>query len=154
MRRTHFIFFIRCFAGLASALALTTLVFPLSAQPVSNAHPYYDVSREITLTGTVSSVLTKPSKGMIIGTHLLLLTSSGTVDASLGRFAMSGNQPFLVTPGQQIEVTGITKTLNHRQVLIVRLAKSNGETYTVRDQRGLAIRSRTRAHAATKGESR
>ncbi|MFY9703173.1 MAG: hypothetical protein WAK02_13540, partial [Terriglobales bacterium] len=36
--------------------------------------PYYDIAKEVTLTGTVSTVLTRPSAGMIAGSHLVLAT--------------------------------------------------------------------------------
>ena len=105
----------RLFAGLSAGLSaglcagICTMAFvslialqsPVQAQTAAGeaqttettkvAGPFgYDASREVTLSGTVSSVLAKPSKGMIMGSHLLLATPSGPVDASVGRFGLRG----------------------------------------------------------------
>jgi hypothetical protein len=81
--------------------AQTTVVAIGAATPLS-----YDVTEEVTLTGTVSSVLMKAAPGMIVGSHLLLATPSGPVDASLGRFGLQGAGAASVAAGQQIEATG------------------------------------------------
>ncbi|MGB8782747.1 MAG: hypothetical protein WCD02_06495, partial [Terriglobales bacterium] len=49
----------------------------------STAPSRYSLADEVTLTGTVSSVFTKAAPGMIAGSHLLLATPSGPVDAAL-----------------------------------------------------------------------
>src|SRR5712692_4292258 len=107
------------------ALALLFLISstaPVQAQTAAietrPAEPYYDVAREVTLKGTVSSVLTKPSPGMIMGSHLLLVTASGEVDAGSGRFGLLGKGALAVAAGQQVEVTGVMKTLMGRQVFV------------------------------------
>ena len=96
-------------AGLPTGLLLAVLAVPLVAQPASEAHPYYDQRQEVTLKATVSSVLTRPEPGMIIGSHLLLSTPSGTVDASLGRFGLEGKGALSVTAGDvlKVQLTGV-----------------------------------------------
>jgi hypothetical protein len=142
------------FTGRAVAfLASISLVAPAYAQtPAAAARPTvsigpfsYDVSKETTLTGTVSSVLAKPSAGMIMGAHLLLETASGTVDASLGRFALWGDAALSVSAGQLIQVTGVMKTLQGQQVFLVRTVKVNDRVYTIRDEHGHALSPQTRA---------
>jgi len=76
----HFISFLR------PVQAQTTEIATKAARPFS-----YNFTEEITLTGTVPSVLTKATPGTIVGSHLLLATLSGLVDASLGRFGLRGN---------------------------------------------------------------
>jgi hypothetical protein len=139
------------------ALALLPLIFSL---PLVQAEtrvvgtrtvaPYYDLSKEVTLNGTVSSVLTKPSKGMAAGSHLLLKTSSGPVDASLGRFGLQGHGALSVEAGRQVEVTGVMKTLNGRQVFVTRTVKVGDEVYTMRNQHGNPVSPQTRARANSK----
>jgi len=133
------------FAGVC-ALALLFLISPQPlaqaqiAAETRTARPFtYDVTQEVTLSGTVSSVLTKPAAGMIMGSHLLLATPSGPVDASLGRFGLLGKGAVSVTAGQQIEVTGVMKTLNDKQVLLVRTVKTGGQIYTIRNQHGFPV---------------
>ena len=96
----------------------------------------------------------KPSAGMIMGSHLLLATPSGPVDASLGRFGLLGKGAVSVTAGQQIEVTGVMKTLNDKQVLLVRTVKTGGQIYTIRNQHGFPVppQARERASRKTAGE--
>jgi hypothetical protein len=141
------------FTGLC-ALALLSLISstaPVQAQTAAietrPAAPYYDVAREITLKGTVSSVLTKPSPGMIMGSHLLLATASGEVDASLGRFGLVGKGALSVAAGQQVEVTGVMKTLMEKQVFVARTVKVGEQVYTMRNQHGFQVSPQTRERA-------
>jgi hypothetical protein len=139
-------------AGLLIGLLFAILVVPFNAQPVGS-YPYYDISKEVTLSGTVSSVLVRPERGMIWGSHFLLSTVSGTVDASLGRWGLQGNGALSVSPGQQVEVTGIMKTFNNREVFLVRSAKAGGKVYTLRNVHGIEVSPQTRERAAQKGKS-
>ncbi len=92
------------------AIFLISSPLPVGAQTAPGAAKAaqtsgYQISEEVTLTGTVSSVLAKSAPGMMVGSHLLLETRSGPVDASLGRFGLMGNGAPSVAVGQQIEVT-------------------------------------------------
>jgi len=113
----------------------------------------YELSKETTLSGTVSSVLEKPSPGMIMGAHLLLETSSGTVDASLGRFALMGRDALSVSAGQRIEITGVMKTLQGKQVFLVRLVKANDLVQVIRNKRGLPLSPQTRERLRQSGQT-
>lgn len=131
-------------AVLSVTMGMAILSAPANAQVVAEAHPFYEVAREVTLQGTVSKVLAKPGVGMIFGSHLLLQTGSGELDASLGRWAMQGKGAVPLTAGQQVELTGVVKTLIKRQVLIVRTVKLGGQVYTIRNQNGVEVSPRTR----------
>ena len=144
------------FAGLC-ALALLSLVSgltPMQAQTraveTRHAEPYYDVAKEVTLKGTVSSVLTKHSVGMIAGSHLMLETSSGPVDASLGRFGLQGKGALSVAAGEQVEVTGVMKTLRDRQVLVVRTVQAGHRVYPMRNEHGIPVPPQARGRAGQK----
>jgi hypothetical protein len=150
----------RC--GLA-LLALFVIQVPAWAQTAaatttSDRPFHYDVSKEITLNASVTSVLKTPSRGMTMGSHLMLATSSGTVDASLGRFAFRGVNPLSVTAGEHVEITGVMKTINSRQVLLVRTVKVNNHLYTLRNQSGTPLMSHGRPPSpeliATRGGQR
>ena len=107
--------------------ALTVLLVISSLRPVQaqttsgvarTAAPFdYDVRDEVTVPGTVTSIVTKAAPGMIAGSHLLLATSSGPVDASLGRFGLHGYGAASVAAGQQIEVTGVMRTIEDKHRL-------------------------------------
>jgi len=151
------------FAGLC-ALALLSLIAlpqPVQAQTAAvgrTAEPFsYDISQEVTLNGTVSSVLTKPAPGMIMGSHLMLATPAGPVDASLANFGLRGKGALSVAAGQQIEVIGVMKTIMDKQVFLVRTVKVGGEVYTIRNEHGFPVspqaRERLNGKTAQKGET-
>jgi hypothetical protein len=152
------------FAGLCALvlLSLISLLTPVQAQTAAvgtrTAGPLsYDISQEVTINGTVSSVLTRPSPGMIMGSHLLLTTPSGPVDASLSHFGLQGKGALSVAAGQQIEVTGVMKTIMDKQVFLVRTVKVGGEVYTIRNEHGFPVspqaRERLSGKTAQKGET-
>lgn len=152
----------RLFAGLC-ALALLSLIslLPLAqaqtaAIETRTAGPFnYDIAKEVTLNATVSSVITKPTAGMVMGSHLLLATLSGQVDASLGRFGLAGKGAVKVSPGQQIEITGVMKTIKDKQVFLARTVKAGGQVYTIRNEHGVPVppQARERASRKTAGEA-
>jgi hypothetical protein len=144
------------FAGLC-ALALLSLISPLTpvqaqtrAIETRHAEPYYDVNREVTLTATVSSVLTRPSAGMIMGSHLLLATASGEVDASLGKWGLQGKGALSVAAGEQVEVTGVMKTLMDKPVFLARTVRVGGQVYTLRNEHGIQMSPQARERAGQK----
>ncbi len=148
MRHIHFISSIPLIAGLLTGLLFAILVVPLNAD---DSDSRYDVSKEVTLSGTVSRVLYKPAPGMIWGSHLMVETVSGRLDASLGRFGLEGKDALSVTPGQQVELTGVMKTVHDKEVFVLRSVKANGKTYTLRNEHGIEVSPQARERAAEKG---
>jgi hypothetical protein len=149
----------RLFAGLCAlaVLSLISYLTPVQAQTSAiAAGPFgYDASKEVTLNGTVSTVLMGPSAGMIPGSHLVLATLSGPVDASLGIFGLRGKGTLTVAAGQQIEVTGVMSTIKDKQVFLARTVKAGGEVYTIRNEHGFPVPPQARMRASQKaaGES-
>lgn len=137
-------------AGQVILLLFAISTIPVSAETASQSHPYYDITNEVTLAGTVSTVLTKPSPGMIVGSHLLLSTAYGVVDASLGRFGLAGKGALSVALGEQVEVTGVMKTLRDRQVFVARTVTVDGRVFTVRNERGIPVAPQARGRASQK----
>jgi len=148
---------IRMVAGLLTGLLLAALAVPLLAQTARQSHPFYDISKEVTLSGTVSDVVAKAAPGMLPGPHLVFATTSGRVDASLGRFALEGKKPLSVALGQQITVTGVMKTIKDEDVFVARVVRVGGKAYELRNQHGVPMsplsRQRASQKAAEKGES-
>jgi len=68
---------------------------------------------------------------------------------------MRGKGALSVTPGQQVEVTGVMKTLKGKQVFVTRLVQADGHTYTIRNEHGF-VRRRVAVDGAgvTKSESK
>jgi len=113
--------------------------------------PAYDLSREVTLSGTVSNVLAKPSPGMVWGAHLLLRTATGSVDASLGRFAFVGKGALVVKPGQQLAVTGVMASIHGQPVLLARIVQVGSQAYLLRSVHGIPLSPTARTRALAKG---
>jgi len=134
---------------------LTGVLFAITALPLHSqiAGQYYDVAQEVTINGTVSAVLTRPAAGMTWGSHLLLTTVSGTVDASLGMWALNGKGALPVTLGQQVELTGVVQTVHNKSVLLARTVKAGGKVYAIRDAHGTPVPPQARERAAQKGET-
>jgi hypothetical protein len=153
MRRSRFPNPTRMIFGVLTGLMFTILVVPLIAQTADDSCVCYDVTKEVTLSGTVSGVLTKPTAGMIMGSHLLLATVSGAVDASLGRWGLQGEGALAVTVGQQVEMTGVMRVLKNREVFLARTVKVGGKVYPIRNEHGIPVSPQTRKRAAEKGES-
>jgi hypothetical protein len=135
-------------------LALCLFALPIYAQtaavttkPVTPLR--YDITKEVKLSGTVSNVVKAPTRemNMVSGSHLIVQTKNGAVDASLGRFAMRGKSGVSVTAGQQVEVTGVMKTMKGKQVFLTRLVQAAGHTYTIRNEHGF-VRERVSVDGA------
>jgi hypothetical protein len=99
VRHSRFISSTPLIAGLLTGLLFAILVVPLNA---ADSDSRYDVSKEVTLSGTVSSVLHKAAPGMTWGSHLIVETASGRLDASLGRFGLEGKGALSVTPASRL----------------------------------------------------
>lgn len=142
------------------ALALCVFALPLHAQTSDTTKPVvhlrYDITQEMTFTGTVSSVVkasTRETKKEG-GSHLIVQTTSGKVDANLGEFAMKGKGALTVTPGQLVQLTGVMKTVRGQQVLIARLVQANGKVYKIRNEHGFTYRPvarKNQTQSQTKG---
>jgi len=147
----------KLFSGLC-ALFLLCYVAPLSPLQAQTAAvvtkpsgPYgYDVSEEVVLNGAVSLVLAKPSQGMVTGSHLLLTTLSGPVDVSLGAFGLRGQGALSVAAGQQVNVTGVMKTLKGQQVFLARTVKVGERIYAIRNEHGIPVSPQARERVIKK----
>jgi hypothetical protein len=151
----------RQFTGvcIGALLVLVLALQPAQAQTTApSAGPFsYDLSQEVTLNGTVSSVLMLPSPGTVAGSHLLLNTLSGQVDVSLGVSGLRGKDALSVTGGQQIEVIGVMKVFKGEQVFFARTVTVGGHTYAIRNKNGIPVTPQARERArenAQSGETR
>lgn len=123
-------------------------LFPASARAQSAAaavksvpSPRYDITREVTLVGTLSSVVKKttPEMNMLGGSHLIIETASGKIDASLGAYRLTGNDALAPEPGSRIQVTGVMSAIRGRQVFVTRLVVAGNRAYKIRNEHGFVI---------------
>jgi len=139
---TASLLFFLVISALGSGQAQTAVPASKTAGPMS-----YDVSEEATLNGTLSAVLTTPSPGMLAGSHLLLTTLSGSVDVSVGAFALRGKGALSVNQGRQVEVTGVMKTFRGNQVFLARSVKVSNFVYLIRNEHGIPVTPQARQRA-------
>lgn len=130
-------------------ISLSPTVHAQTSQARS-AGTFYDITREVTLRGTVASV--GNSGGIIPGGRLLMTTSSGAVEVNLGRFGLRGKGALEVAEGDQVEVTGMMKTLGANQVFVARTVKVGEQVYIMRNQYGIPVSPQARDRAAQPGE--
>lgn len=120
------------------------------------AAPKYEPAKEVTIDGTVASVVTKSTPGQLVGAHAILTTASGTVDAHLGNYATRGANPLVLAVGEQVKMVGVMVTIGGRPVLLVRTAQTGRGLYTIRNAHGFPLRpassSATRPQKDAKGE--
>jgi hypothetical protein len=143
---------------ITSVLLLTIVARGYAQTSHSTAPFFYDIARETTLTGAVTGLFPKAAApGMLPGAHLTLTTPTSSIDVSLGVFAFDGKGSLSISEGQQIEVTGIMKTLHGRPVFFARLLKVGDNIFAIRNAHGLPVppNSHERANQeAQNGENR
>ncbi len=143
-------------ARVLTGLLFAILITPLNAQVTCECNQYYDISQEVTLSGVVSGVLTTPAAGTIMGSHILLTTVSGLVDISLGKWGLQGEGALSITPGQQVEITGVMKRFENKKILIARIVKVGDKIYRMRNEHGIPVSPQARERASgvrQKGQS-
>lgn len=129
--------------GLLTLMAFSVFTGPSQAatatKRIVTPKYQYDASKEVTLKGTISSVVKKPSSGMLVGEHLMLTTSSGSVDAHVGSYISRDKHLNSLASGQSISAVGVKMNVNGREVFIVRTIDADGRTITVRNQKGFLV---------------
>ena len=133
---------------------LVSLLLPARAQMAAAAAKpggplTYDIRREITLGGTVTSLLPKAPTGMISGSHLQLTTAAGPIDVSLGAFGLNGTGALSVRIGQHVEVVGVIKNITERQVLLARTVNAGGRVYLIRNEHGIPLPPQAKERVGT-----
>jgi hypothetical protein len=140
--------------GLLTLMAFSVFTVPSQAatatKKIVTPMYRYDAAKEVTLKGTISSVVNKPTGGMLVGKHLMLATSSGIVDAHLGSYVARDKHLDSLTQGQSVSAVGIKMNLKGKEVFIVRTIEADGQTFTVRNQHGVFVGPRSSTAPASK----
>jgi len=130
-------------AGLVADLLVAILAVPLFAQPAPGTRPaqgfgpVYDSAHEITLNGTIQTIVTAHVKGSPAGMHLLVTGPEGNVvDAHLGPFLNKATREAL-QEGTPVRIVGAMTILHGKSYLYARLLTVNDRTITVRSTHGV-----------------
>ncbi len=124
----------------AAFLAFLLLCAPARAANASKkiAAPLYDVSKEVTLEGNVTTV-SASVPGNVKGGHIFVSTSKGTIDGHLGPFALAGKNSISVPAGSHVKLVGVMATVGGRQVFLVRTIDTGSTKYTIRSEHGFPL---------------
>ena len=129
-------------AALLASLAI--LAMPLAAPAADNAtvrYPLgYDKAHEITLTGTIQEVVSRPATGVPAGLHVLVAGPQGTVDAHLGPYLPHDTQEALQV-GVPVQIVGAMETLKGKNYLLARQVIFSGRLVTVRSANGFLLQA-------------
>jgi hypothetical protein len=147
---------------LITVFVVASLAVPLSADTSKTfkrtySPPLYDAAKEVTIEGTIQSVVKKPTPGLMLGAHLMVSTSKGVVDAHIGGFVLQGQHPYSPSVGGTVKLVGVMATVNQKQVFLTRTIESGDATFQVRTEHGYLIMPGTKASlvkASTTGDAR
>lgn len=121
-------------------LMLMAMAAVAQQAPAEKVEPY-QVSKEITVKGTVSELkdYVCPVSGTV-GTHIVLKTTEGTVlEAHVASAKFLPEYGIQLAAGQELEITGMKTKVAGRDALLVRTIQRGQEIFTFRDKKGRPI---------------
>ena len=68
----------------------------------------------------------------------------------MGMFGLRGKGALSVTVGQQVEVTGVMKTIKDKQVFLARAVRVGNQIYAIRNGHGIPVSPQARERAGQK----
>lgn len=104
-------------------------------------------AKDVVIVGSVSRIVSGHTPGAPTGTHLLLNSAQGVVDANLGPYLSDDVRASLVN-AQLVQVTGTPQTVNGKNYLLARQIVFSGRQVTIRNEHGFLVRPEvsTRVH--------
>lgn len=136
----------RLFAGiLGLSIAGTALLFAslTHAQQKTQTAPQritvYDVSREVSVQGTVVSY-TENSSTAPLGPHVILQTSSGSLDVHLGNARLLDANHFTLAAGDAVRVIGENVASSSGPQFVARLIQKGNQAVLLRSPQGFPLR--------------
>ena len=135
----------------ASVKAQTTASAP--AAPRTNTMvPTYDLTKEVKIQGTIQKIDGFGTSGPI-GTHILLDTAGGVLDAHLGFGAASSPKYLGIALGQNVTVTGMMETIGATNVLMARILTTANHIFVLRNEHGIPVRAIPRGSISPKSSA-
>ncbi|HTU32465.1 MAG TPA: hypothetical protein VMF66_01530 [Candidatus Acidoferrum sp.] len=131
---------------------LAVIAAPLGAQTAPSRQttntmvPAYDLSKEVKVQGTIEKINGFGNNGPI-GTHILVQTASGVVDAHLGFGSAVSSKNLGISIGQNVTVVGMMETVGSSSVLMARILTTPSRVIVLRNEHGIPIRSTTHRKA-------
>ena len=103
---------------------------------------------EIKVLGTIRQVVSHHDAGGPAGVHILIDGPLGSFDASLGSFLPSDVRQAL-SNGAPVEITGVVRSANGKDYLLVRQLNVGGRQVTIRNANGFLVHNLSSTGAAS-----
>jgi hypothetical protein len=111
--------------------------------------PVYDVTKEVKVEGTIQKIDDFGTNGPV-GTHIMVQTAQGVVDAHLGFGAASTPEYLGIAQGQSVTLTGMMQSFDGTNVLMARILTTSNHIFVLRNEHGIPVRAIPRGSARTK----
>jgi hypothetical protein len=111
--------------------------------------PVYDVTKEVKVQGTIQKIDDFGASGPI-GTHIMVQTAQGVVDAHLGFGAASKPEYLGIAEGQSVTLTGMMQTFGDTNVLMARILTTSNHIFVLRNEHGIPVRALPRGSSRAK----
>jgi hypothetical protein len=128
------------FATAAQAQRSTQTTAAAQAKAVAEGrnHALYDASKEVSLQGTVAS-FTENSKQFPPGAHVVVQTSSGSVDVHLGDPRLLKLNNMAISQGASVRIIGESVTTPQGTFFLARLIQQGTQVVAVRSTQGFPL---------------
>lgn len=138
--------------GTLLALNAATLFFGagVKAQQIphaivhSSSKAAYDMARETVLSGKIVEY-SAPSRGVPMGAHITLQTSSGTVDVHAGNPKLIAASNLSLQAGDSVSVTGENVDFAGKTIFVARTIQKGMQSVAVRSKNGTPLRPVSRS---------
>jgi len=110
----------------------------------------YDVSREVSLQGTVVS-FAENSATAPLGSHVVIQTASGQVDVHLGDARLLKANHFALAAGDSVRVVGENVPYATGSQFFARILQKGNQTLALRSARGFPLRPASKAGKSEAG---
>ncbi len=120
------------------------------AQSAAQQRRSYDVSREVSLQGTVVS-FTENSATPPLGPHVVVQTASGQIDVHLGDARLLQANHLTLAAGDSIRVIGENVSYGEGTQFFARMLQKGSQTVALRSTRGFPLRPVAKSGKAQAG---
>jgi hypothetical protein len=132
-------------AWLASVFLLLAIASAQQkAQTVAQRNLSYDMSREVSLQGSVISY-SETSSTAPFGPHVTLQTNSGVMDVHLGNARLLESNHLTLTAGDTVRVIGENVLLGSGTQFLARVIQKGNQVLALRSPQGFPLRSVTKS---------
>jgi hypothetical protein len=142
-RLSSLLFCVVLLGGIARGTFLEAMSAPAQSSAPSTAtsagwNSASSSSGEIAVLGTIRQVVSNHSGGGPAGIHILIDGPLGSFDASLGSYLSSEIRQAL-SNGEPVQITGVVRSANGKDYLLVRQLSVAGHQVTIRNANGFLV---------------